>query len=74
MLHRINKDEVNESLPLLAFLRDVVNAIFLKYSKDSRLFSSQVRIQSIPSNICSDDTKYYQVHSEHRRIRLGVVT
>ena len=74
MLHRINKDEVNESLPLLAFLRDVVNAIFLKYSKDSRLFSSQVRIQSIPSNISSDDTKYYQVHSEHRRIRLGVVT
>ena len=33
-LYRINKDEGDESLPLLAFRRDVVNAIFLKYSKE----------------------------------------
>ena len=33
MLYRINKDEGNESLVLLAFQEDVVNAIFLKRSK-----------------------------------------
>ena len=31
VLHRINKDGGNESLPLLAFQRHVVNAVFLKY-------------------------------------------
>ena len=37
LLHRINKDEGDESLPLLDFRRDVANAIFLKYSKERRL-------------------------------------
>ena len=31
VLHRINRDEGDESLPVLAFRRHVVNAIFLKY-------------------------------------------
>ena len=33
VLYRIDKDKEVESLPLLAFRRDVVNVIFLKYSK-----------------------------------------
>ena len=40
VLHHINKDKGDESLPLLAFRRDVVNVIFLKYSKEGRLSSS----------------------------------
>ena len=36
VLYRINKDESDESLPLLAFKRDVVNEIYLKYSKEGR--------------------------------------
>ena len=31
VFYRINKDEDDESLPLLAFRRDIVNVIFLKY-------------------------------------------
>ena len=38
VLYRSNKDEGNESLPLLAFQRHVVNANFLEYSKEGRLF------------------------------------
>ena len=37
VLYRINKDEGDESLPLLAFRRHIVNVIFLKYSKEGRL-------------------------------------
>ena len=44
VLYCINKDEGDESLPLLAFRRYVVNVIFLKYSKEGRLFWSQVEI------------------------------
>ena len=36
ILYRINKDEGDESLPLLVIRRDTVNAIFLKYSKEGR--------------------------------------
>ena len=42
VLHYINKDEGNKSLPLLAFRGDVANTIFLKYSKEGRLYSSHV--------------------------------
>ena len=38
VLYRINKDESDESLPLLAFKRDVVNEIYLKYSKEGRYY------------------------------------
>ena len=69
VLHRTNTDEGDESLPLLAFRRDVVNAIFLKHSMESRLFSSQVGIRNIPEDVCYNDTKHYQVQSEHRRIQ-----
>ena len=44
VLDRFDKDEGNESLPLLAFQRDVVDAIFLKYSKEGRLSSNHVEI------------------------------
>ena len=66
-MYRINKDEADESLPPLAFQRHAINAIFLKYSKGGRLFSSHVGIRNIPSDVCYDDTKHYQVQSEHRR-------
>ena len=36
-------------LPLIAFLGDVVNAIFLKYSMKGRLSSNQTGIHNIPS-------------------------
>ena len=47
MLHRINKDEGDESVALPAFQRHVVNAIFLKYSKEGTLSSSHERIRNI---------------------------
>ena len=52
VLYPITKDEGVESLPLLAFPRHVVNAIFLKYSKEGRLPSSHLGIRNIPSHIC----------------------
>ena len=50
VLHRINKDEGDESMPLLPFRKDVVNTIFLKYWADHS--------PAIPSDVCYDDTKY----------------
>ena len=58
VLYRINKDKGNESLPLLAFRRHVVNVIFLKYSKEDRFSSSHLGIRNIPSDVCCDDTKH----------------
>ena len=48
MLYRINKDEDDESLSLLAFRRDVVDVIFLKYSKEGISSSSHVGIRNVP--------------------------
>ena len=44
VLHRVNKDEGEQSLLLLEkrCSKDVVNAVILKYSKESRLSSSHV--------------------------------
>ena len=50
-LYRIEKYEGNESLPPLAFRRHAVHAIFLKYSKESRLSSIHVGIRNIPLNV-----------------------
>ena len=69
VLYRMYKGKGDESLPHLAFRRHVVNVIFLKYSKESRLSSSHLGIRNIPSDIYYDDTKHYQVQSEHRRIQ-----
>ena len=69
VLNRINKDEDNESLPLLAFRRNIVKAIFLKYTKEGRLCSCHVGILKIPSDVFYDNTKHYQVQSDHRRIQ-----
>ena len=68
VLYRINKDEGDESLPLLAFRRHVVNAIFLKNPKEGKLSSNLLGIQNIPSDVCYDDTNYYQVQSDHKCI------
>ena len=64
VLYRINKDESNESLPLLAFRRDVINAIFLKSSEEGRSSARHVGIRNLPSDVCYDNTKYCQVLSE----------
>ena len=69
VLNRINKDKGDESLPLQEFRRHVVNVIFLKYSKEGTLSLSHLRTRNILSDICYDDTKHYQVQSEHRRIQ-----
>ena len=69
VLYHINKDKGHESLPLLSFQRHVVSVIFLKYSKEGRLFSSHLGIPNIPSDVCYDGTEYYHVQSEHRRIQ-----
>ena len=66
VLYRVNKDEGDESLLFLVFRRYVVNAIFLKYSEDGRLSTSHVGIQNISSDTYYEDTKHYQVQSEHR--------
>ena len=66
VLHRINRDEGDESLPFLVFWRHIVNVIFLKYSKEGRLSLSQVGIRNISSDVCYHVTKHYQVESEHR--------
>ena len=49
VLNRFDKGEDNESLPLLTFQRDVVDEIFLKYSKEGRLSSNHVGIRNITS-------------------------
>ena len=69
VLYRINKDEGDKSLSLLTFQRHFVYSIFLKYSKEGRLSSTHVGIRNIPSDICYDNTKHYQVQSERRRTR-----
>ena len=55
-MYRINKDEGEESLPLLAFQRLAGNVIFLKYSKEGRLSSRHVGIRNIPSDISYNET------------------
>ena len=69
VLYRINTDEGDDFPPLLGFRRDIVNVIFLKYSKKGILSSSHVGIRNIPSDVCYDDIKHYQVRSEHRHIQ-----
>ena len=63
LYHISNEDD--EYLPLPSFWRDLVNAIFLKHSKEDRLSSSHVGIRNIPSDVCYINTKY-QVQSENK--------
>ena len=67
ILYYINKDKGDQSLPLLAF-RKHVNVIFVKYSEEGKYSQSHLGIQNISSDVCYDNTKHYQVQSEHRRI------
>ena len=39
-----NEDKGDESLLFLVFQRDVVNAVFLEYSKESKFFSNYLGI------------------------------
>ena len=64
------KDKGDESLPLLAFRRYVVKVIFLKYSKKGKLSSSRLEIRNIPSDVCYDDTKHYQVQFGEGRYKV----
>ena len=48
VLYGVNKDQGNDALPFLVFQRDIVNAIFLKYSKEDTLSSSHVGILNMP--------------------------
>ena len=54
-LNGSNKDEGDESLPLLAFPRHAVNAIFLKDSKKGRLSSRNLGTWNILSDVCCND-------------------
>ena len=65
------KDKGDESLPLLAFRRYVVKLIFLKYSKKGKLSSSRLEIRNIPSDVCYDDTKHYQVQFGEGRYKVN---
>ena len=64
-----DEDIGGESLPILAFRRDFVNAIFLEYSKEGKLSPTHIGIQNIPSDVCYDDTKHCEMQSERRRIQ-----
>ena len=44
VLYCINEDKGDETLPLLAFRRDVVIVIFLEYSKEGKLSASHIGI------------------------------
>ena len=72
VLYRVNKDGGDESLPFLIFRRHIVNAVFLKYSKEGRLSSSHVGNQNILSDVCYEVIKHYQVQSEHRHTQNPV--
>ena len=65
------RNEDDESLSLLTFRRDVANAIFLKYSKESRSSLIYVGIRIVPSDVLYDDTKHYQVPFE-KQLRCKV--
>ena len=58
MLYHVKKDAGDESLSLLAFRRNVVNAIFLKYSKEGKSFLSNVGIQVVQSDVSHEFTHY----------------
>ena len=81
LLYHINKNIGNQSMLFLPFRRNVVNAIFLKYQADHPRAMQEFKISHQMSAIMTkkilylrlkhpcDDTKYYQVQSEHRRIQ-----
>ena len=58
VLYCINYDKGDESLHLLVFRRDVVNAVFQEYSKEGTLSPSYKGIRNIPSDVCYDGTKH----------------
>ena len=51
MFFHINKNKSDEFLPLLAFQKDVVNDIFLKYSKEGRSSTSHLGLYMCVSGV-----------------------
>jgi len=66
ILHRINRAEGDPNYSLLAFRREIVNAIFLKYSNDvvSKRRMSWVSVRNVPDDVRLDEIKHYQVPSD----------
>ena len=67
VLYRINEDEDDESLPVLAFQRHVVKYNFSEIFIGKQIILELVGIRNIPWDVCYDHPKHYQVQSEHRR-------
>lgn len=53
ILHRVNKEDFDSSYSLLAFPREVINTIFLKYSFEnpSKRKISHIAIKDVPSDV-----------------------
>ena len=58
MLYRVNENADDESLPLLAFQRNAVSSIFLKYSEEGRSSSRHVGIQVVHSDVFYEFARY----------------
>ena len=54
---------------LFWLFEEMLSVQFFEYSKEGGLSSSHVGIQNIPSDVCYDGTKHYQVKSEHSHIQ-----
>lgn len=72
-VYSVNKDEGDESLFILAFRRELMNAIFLKYSKEGRSSSSHVRCRNITSDACYSNTKQMKWNKTLEHIVLSIV-
>ena len=53
------RTKLKESIFKSSNQRDVVNAIFLEYSKEDKLSPRYIGIRNIPSDICYDKAKHY---------------
>ena len=56
-------------MPLLVFRSDVANAIFLEYSKESKLSPRHIGIRYISSDVCYDNAKHFSMKFERRHIQ-----
>ena len=67
ILNRINRAEGDTNYSLLAFRREIVNSIFLKYSNDNinKRKMSWVSVKNVPDVVHLDKIKHYQVPSNN---------
>ena len=68
VLYRINKYKGDESLLLLAFWRHD-NSNFFEIFKGTKIILEPFKNSKYAIRCCYDDTKHYQVQSEHRLIQ-----